>query len=297
MLTDTQNVALPIFCWIENEQGFFQMMIRIKWSNVSKKNYSKFFAITFFFAILSVSCKSRKTNAPAPQPTPEPLAQPVQVANTTLPTEPKNNTTKESYASIQPLIEKYCVVCHAGTSASKGVALKSLPEIQKFSQQSVEQIRSGKMPPSGVKKPNESEMNALLEWLSAGAPEFANQPNAAPPQDVTPTPAVPSIRYSRNESNPSGESLLAQHCQKCHNQNAGNNAYYKNISLLSKQANDAYTTDHVATLEKVKLHSLKSIEILRGEISIQVHAQTLKNLKTESQFDVFLKWYKEGNPE
>jgi mono/diheme cytochrome c family protein len=260
----------------------------------SQLKSAKTHSLVLFVFLCVASCKTRKgNNSASPEPKPNPVG-----TNTETEVKPPilNTSNTASYAAMAPLLAQYCVQCHKGMFASKNVTLDTLQGVQTHAAKSAVQLSSGQMPPAGVKKLPANDQANLVAWLQAGAPEF--ETNTSPTTTTTnPEPAVPRIRYSRDVSTPSGESLLGTHCQKCHNETAGKNAAYGNVSLIAKTTTEPKTTDHVATLALVREHLPASLKILKGESSVysqNAHKGTLANLRTEKELAVFQKWLEEG---
>lgn len=86
---------------------------------------------------------------------------------------PEDSLADEYKAKVQPIVKKYCVSCHAGSTAAGGFALDKPIDSKSFSKDSrmwerfVFNVKSQSMPPSGA-KPSDAERLAMVEWAEKG---------------------------------------------------------------------------------------------------------------------------------
>jgi hypothetical protein len=106
-------------------------------------------------------------------------------------TPPPAAEAPDEYATVvRPLVQKYCLACHA-TKVKKGSLdlerFASLDQVRadlKPWQQVVEQLEAGEMPPKAKPQPTDAERQRLLAWarglLDAGARARAGDPGRVP---------------------------------------------------------------------------------------------------------------------
>jgi len=80
--------------------------------------------------------------------------------------------TAVSYANFgQAFLASYCVSCHGGDHAERGIDLSSESGVAAYAQSVVAVAGEGSsMPPGGAAAPSSAERAQLVEWLSCGAP-------------------------------------------------------------------------------------------------------------------------------
>src|SRR5262245_56464915 len=71
--------------------------------------------------------------------------------------------------TVGPLLERYCVPCHAGASPRGGVKLAGLTPTTALREpgrwrQVAQAVRGGRMPPAGKPRPTAAQTRALLSW-------------------------------------------------------------------------------------------------------------------------------------
>ena len=73
--------------------------------------------------------------------------------------------------SLRPMLKRYCLDCHSGEDAEKGVKLDAYPTAESVAADRktwtrvFRMIRTGEMPPEDNPRPPQSERLAAVEWL------------------------------------------------------------------------------------------------------------------------------------
>jgi hypothetical protein len=76
-------------------------------------------------------------------------------------------------ADIKPVIDKYCVACHTGPSASAGVNLArdrsgdAVLKNRKLWESVARTVEAGHMPPQGMPQPTQEQRDLVVAWLDA----------------------------------------------------------------------------------------------------------------------------------
>src|SRR5215467_12878347 len=75
--------------------------------------------------------------------------------------------------SVQPFLAKNCYACHNPETKSGGLNLKayrnadSLRADREILDKMLQKLRAGKMPPSGMPRPDPAELDTMLRWIAA----------------------------------------------------------------------------------------------------------------------------------
>ena len=74
-----------------------------------------------------------------------------------------------TYASFgQRFMTNYCVSCHSGASAQKGVRLDTLAGVTAAKSKVKSEVGAGAMPPPGIRPPTTAERGQLTQWIDCG---------------------------------------------------------------------------------------------------------------------------------
>lgn len=110
--------------------------------------------------------------APTPTPTPTPQPAPAPEPPAPAPTEPQLD-----YATVySQVIEPMCLRCHTQPKPRAGVSLDTYENTLKNISGIQEQVEQGMMPPRDSLTPE--QMNLLLNWIKAGAPQTGATPKS-----------------------------------------------------------------------------------------------------------------------
>lgn len=115
---------------------------------------------SFLVAALTFGC---------PQPPPPPDGGSELTCDVEAPTSCTSNAT---YADIQPVVQKNCVVCHHGTDPLGPWPLTSWQDLKDWEDAIRDDIVACNMPPSdaGIPMTNEERLQ-ILEWVRCGSPQ------------------------------------------------------------------------------------------------------------------------------
>lgn len=109
---------------------------------------------------------------PAPTPTPAPTPEPTPPPPPTTGPEPQLD-----YATVRKqVLEPMCIRCHVPPKPRAGVNLEDYPNTLKNIVGIQEQVEQGLMPPRDSL--TDEQLNLILNWIKAGAPETANVPTS-----------------------------------------------------------------------------------------------------------------------
>lgn len=138
--------------------------------------------------------------------------------------------SKNDYASVAPIFNTKCVMCHNGPGAPKGLRLDSYQAIQKGSANGAVAIAGNaagselmrrirgqsqpRMPLTGPPFLNDAETQQIAQWIDSGMPE--GKPVMA--QQVKKKVHRPGEPVSYNDVEP----IFQQRCVKCHRPDAQN---------------------------------------------------------------------------
>ena len=93
-----------------------------------------------------------------------------------LPLEPAQPLAAASQAfdtAVLPFVKRYCLDCHSGTDAERGVQLEKYRTAAAVSDDRATwgkvlgMLRARKMPPEGSRRPKDEEYDAVITWLEA----------------------------------------------------------------------------------------------------------------------------------
>jgi hypothetical protein len=92
--------------------------------------------------------------------------------------------------AVLPLVKRYCLDCHSGAEAERGVRLDKygagavVSEDRATWRRVLRMLRARKMPPEDSRRPNDAEYDAVNAWLEAALGQ-ADQAGPADPGRVT----------------------------------------------------------------------------------------------------------------
>jgi mono/diheme cytochrome c family protein len=135
--------------------------------------------------------------------------------------DPSPDLTHVNYVDhILPIVEQHCAECHGEDKQEEGLKLTTYRGIMNGSQNGpvvvagepdasylVDMVVSGKMPKRG-KHLSQSEIDTIIAWIKAGAPEKAASTPAA--EAATPVDLA-NVSFQANVL-----PIFVQHCSECH---------------------------------------------------------------------------------
>jgi mono/diheme cytochrome c family protein len=148
-------------------------------------------------------------------------------------TEPPIDLSNVNYQDhVLPIFEQHCAECHGAEDPEEGLELTRYRTAMVGSQNGpviepgdpensylVEQIVEGKMPKRGDPLP-QSEIDTIIAWIEAGAPEIGSVPAEETTQDAadsaTPEAAAPPVDLANVSFQDHVLPIFEQHCAECH---------------------------------------------------------------------------------
>ena len=138
---------------------------------------------------------------------------------------PAVDLSNVNYAdNILPIVEQHCAECHGDQDPEEGLKLTTYRALMNGSQNGpvvvagdpdasylVEMVVSGKMPKRG-KHLSQSEIDTIIAWIKAGAPEHGS-PAA---ETATPAPTAAAVDLSKVSFQANVLPIFVQHCSECH---------------------------------------------------------------------------------
>ena len=95
------------------------------------------------------------------------------VASAPIAASPGETTTSvSSAADLRDNISKYCVTCHNGRMKTAGLTLDALDPAHLGADAAIwekvaRKLRSGAMPPPGVRRPDQATADSMVKWLES----------------------------------------------------------------------------------------------------------------------------------
>src|SRR5262245_32295941 len=136
-------------------------------------------AVVFLFVLTAVS-STRATQASRPTSAPQPTSAET-AARPLLPFQPVLRFGPVQASDPSPhraLIDRYCVTCHNDRAKTAGLTLEKrdldrVPEDAEIWEKALRKLRGGMMPPQGMPRPAQANIDALMSFLETSIDRVA----------------------------------------------------------------------------------------------------------------------------